>query len=338
MKQKIRFLLLFCLFVAFNTKAQNSVLQSIINNIQADSIKHNVEVLESFPSRFLFSEYQRQVAFYLKERMQNYGFDVEVDSFYVEDLYIISNVPMNSGWAYNVLCVKKGNDNSVDSSLFLGAHYDCISNREENFSDYEHFAPGADDNASGVATLLELARVWQQSNITSKHNLRIEFYAGEELNFVGSNHRLYQLAETWNTKVIGMINLDMVGYNKSDTLNINYYDNSSDLTSQAIEYTLLYSDLIPHLDMEYRERSDSWVFYSWGLKALFFTEHDFSPYYHTLQDSSTYLDFNYMKKICGITFALAFDILSSEEVSVGLEPISSIEIIKNDNKELVFCL
>lgn len=333
-RRYIRFIIVFLLFCTFGLKAQNPVLQNIINNISADSIKYNVEVLESFPSRFFFSDYQRQVAFYLKDRMQAYGFEVEVDSFYVQDLYILASVPMNSGWAYNVLCFKKGKNNTKDKSLFLASHYDCISNREENFFDYEHFAPGADDNGSGVAVLLELARLWHQSNINSEYNLRIEFYAGEELNFVGSNYRLHQMAETWEIEVLAMINLDMVGYNHSDTLNLNYYDNSQDLTLKAIDNTLLYSDLIPCLDTEYRERSDSWVFYTWGLKALFLTEHDFSPYYHTLQDSSKYLDFNYMKNVCAVTLSLAFDLLDAEEVSVGLREIEEIKIIECNNDKI----
>lgn len=331
----IRFMIIFLFFCVLETKAQNSVLQNVINNISADSIRYNVEALENFHSRFFFSDYKRQVAFYLKDRMEAYGFEVEVDSFYVQDLYILASVPMNSAWAYNVLCFKKGEDNTPkDKSLFLGAHYDCISNREESFFDYEHFAPGADDNASGVATLVELARIWQQSNITSKYNLRIEFYDGEELNFVGSNHRLHQMAETWSIDVLAMINLDMVGYNHTDTLNINHYDNSQDLTLKAVDNTLLYSDLIPCLDTVYRERSDSWVFYTWGFKALFLTEHDFSPYYHTLQDSSKYLDFDYMKKVCGVTLSLAYDLLVSQVASVGLEDIEQIKIIQINNNKI----
>ncbi len=334
MKRLLFILVLFYLFASKSAESQNDTIQNVINNISADSIKRNVEVLENFPSRFLFSEYKRQVAFYLKDRMQNYGFEVEVDSFYVEDLYFLHNVPVNSGWMYNVLCLKKGTNNAEDKSLFLAAHYDCISNREEDFTDYEHFAPGADDNASGVAVLLELARVWQESNVVSEHNLRIEFYDGEELSFQGSDHRLYQLSQPWSMEIMGMINLDMVGYNKSDTLKINHYDNSEDLTSKAVDYTLLYSDLTPKPDTELIERSDSWVFYSWGLKALFLTENDFSPYYHTLQDSSKYLDFNYMKKICGISFALVFDILSAEISPVSLNRPFSINI-RQINKDRI---
>lgn len=302
------------------SNAQNSITQQMIEKISADSLQKNVQELESYPSRFLFSDYGRDVAFYLKDRMQVYGFEVNIDSFYVQDLYYLHDVPMNSGWLYNVLCLKRGST-IVDTSLFFGAHYDCISTREEGFTDFEHYAPGADDNASGVATLLELARIWNTYNISSRYNLRIEFYAGEELGLLGSNDRMNKLSSPWNMELLGMINLDMVGYNLTDTLAINYYTNSDEYTNKAVENTLLYTDLIPKLTTEYIRASDSWTFYAWGLKTVFLTENDFSPYYHTLQDSSKYLDFNYMKKVCAIAFSLANDFAKIDENSVSLTPI-----------------
>lgn len=317
-----RFLVIILLsFVSvLSSTAQNTSIQQMIESISADSLQKNVQELESYPSRFLFSDYGRDVAFYLKERMQGYGFEVVIDSFYLEDFYYLRSVPMNSGWLYNVLCLKRGTT-AVDTSLFFGAHYDCISTNEEGFTDFEHYAPGADDNASGVATLLELARVWNEYDISSRYNLRIEFYAGEELGLLGSNDRMHKLASPWTMEVLGMINLDMVGYNETDTISINYYENSDEYTNKAIENTRLYTDLTPKLTDEYINASDSWNFYIWGLKTVFLTENDFSPYYHTLQDSSKYLDFDYMKKICAVAFSLACDFAKVDAPQVSLPQI-----------------
>lgn len=328
-----RFLVIILLsFVSvLSSTAQNTSIQQMIESISADSLQKNVQELESYPSRFLFSDYGRDVAFYLKERMQGYGFEVVIDSFYLEDFYYLRSVPMNSGWLYNVLCLKRGTT-AVDTSLFFGAHYDCISTNEEGFTDFEHYAPGADDNASGVATLLELARVWNEYDISSRYNLRIEFYAGEELGLLGSNDRMHKLASPWTMEVLGMINLDMVGYNETDTISINYYTNSDEYTSKAVENTRLYTDLTPKLTDEYINASDSWNFYIWGLKTVFLTENDFSPYYHTLQDSSKYLDFDYMKKICAVAFSLACDFAKAEGNSVALA-----EIERNESDIIDFC-
>ncbi len=120
-----RFLVIILLsFVSvLSSTAQNTSIQQMIESISADSLQKNVQELESYPSRFLFSDYGRDVAFYLKERMQGYGFEVVIDSFYLEDFYYLRSVPMNSGWLYNVLCLKRGTT-AVDTSLFFGAHYD----------------------------------------------------------------------------------------------------------------------------------------------------------------------------------------------------------------------
>jgi hypothetical protein len=248
----------------------------------------------------------------------------------------------NTGWQYNVISLKEGTDEN-DSSLFLTAHYDCISNRL-GYSDYMHFAPGADDNASGVSAILEIARILSNNPINQKHNLRIEFYGAEEIGMAGSDRRMYELSNPWNMYVMGDINLDMIGYSdNSDSANkvcINYYDNSSWLTELTKKNTLLYSSLQTNLTKEYSTRSDSYSFYSWNLPAIFLSENVFSPYYHTPQDSSNYLNYNYMKQISSIALSVCYDIVTEPYYIVGLNDIAkqdvTLNILSNNNDELVF--
>ena len=301
-------------------------LDRVLQQISKDSIQYNVESLQSFPTRFTFSPYCRESAFYLRDRMLNYGFEVEVDSFYVQDFIWGDMEESCSMYLYNVLAFLPGYHEGKDSSFFLGAHYD---DRSVSYSYDDSFvlAPGADDNASGVACLLEIARVWGQENIHSKYGLRIEFYSGEELCFQGSSHRLSSWSRTYSIHPLGMLNLDMVGNNCSDSIHLEYYDGCDWLTNIALENIETYTHLHANLDQEYIARSDSWIFYSWGLDALFLTENDFSPYYHTPQDSSIYLDYDYMTEVTKLAASIAYDVVVNTD-NVSLEEVVLDDLLK----------
>jgi Zn-dependent M28 family amino/carboxypeptidase len=89
--------------------------------------------------------------------------------------------------------------------VVLSAHLDSLSTR------LDALAPGADDNASGVAAVLEAARVFRTYRFA--RTLRLIIFTGEEAVEVGS--RAY-LADHPPTGVIGAINLDMIAYDKDN--------------------------------------------------------------------------------------------------------------------------
>ncbi|MFQ5444932.1 MAG: M28 family peptidase, partial [Nitrospinales bacterium] len=96
----------------------------------------------------------------------------------------------------NVLALKEGTD--PDAGLFIiGAHYDTVIG-----------SPGADDNASAVAALLEIARCLKDAPL--KTPLLFAGFTLEEYGFIGSTHYLEQ-AKRRNEKIIGMISLEMLG-------------------------------------------------------------------------------------------------------------------------------
>lgn len=91
----------------------------------------------------------------------------------------------------------------TDDSFIIGAHYDTVSG-----------TPGADDNGSGVAVLLELCRNF--NNCKPKKNLKLIFFVLEEppafrTNYMGSFVYAKQ-ARLDNERIIGMISLEMVGF------------------------------------------------------------------------------------------------------------------------------
>ncbi len=104
-------------------------------------------------------------------------------------------------------------NNGAEKTIILGAHYDHLGYDEDGFSMYhgkdKQIHNGADDNASGTAALIELAKLLKQSKIKNNNYLFIAF-SGEEMGLLGSKYFVGHSAIDLK-KVNYMINMDMVG-------------------------------------------------------------------------------------------------------------------------------
>ncbi|MDX2130776.1 MAG: M20/M25/M40 family metallo-hydrolase [Planctomycetota bacterium] len=87
----------------------------------------------------------------------------------------------------------------ADEVLVLGAHFDAVPN-----------SPGADDNATGAAALMELARVLK--DVPRRRTLRLCFFNLEEVGLVGSRAYVQSLSPAERARVVGMVSLEMLGY------------------------------------------------------------------------------------------------------------------------------
>ena len=115
--------------------------------------------------------------------------------------------------SYNVVGVLPGSDPKLkDEAIVIGAHYDHLGRGGEGSlapreGDIHH---GADDNASGVAGLLELARIFSAQSPKPRRTIVFIAFSGEEEGLLGSdyyaNHPVVPLAQT-----VAMINMDMIG-------------------------------------------------------------------------------------------------------------------------------
>ncbi len=105
-------------------------------------------------------------------------------------------------------------DNGAPYTIVIGAHYDHLGEGKQGSSKSPHpegiIHNGADDNASGTAGLLELARYFTQNNIKESYNLLFMAFGAEELGLVGS--RYFVNNPTLPLEQISfMLNMDMIG-------------------------------------------------------------------------------------------------------------------------------
>ena len=135
--------------------------------------------------------------------------------------------------------------------VLVSAHYDSISNRTPGWDPRVTAAPGADDNATGTAALLEFARILGANRAALRQRVVLAFFDGEELFFKGSAAYLASLPKPYPYKAA--INLDMVGFNPiADRLDLLWYlPHSAALRDRTIATNQRYAIGIAPLNAQY---------------------------------------------------------------------------------------
>lgn len=275
-------------------------IASIAQEISEDSIQKYVQTLEDMGTRYALADNRRDVAMSILRKFESFGYtEVKLDSFL---LYYYTSEPI---WQYNVVATFAGTV-YPDSVSIIGGHHDCIiSYGTGNSFD---FAPGANDNASGVATTLEIARVLKKVDFHPRNTIKFVTFAAEELGLYGS-YDFAKKAYQANAKIKMMLNNDMVAYwSKPDTanwcVNILDYTNSTSLRKKAQEVCKLYTSLKTNNDNTYQEYSDSYPFSLKGYKAIFFISNDDDVNYHTPNDLTTACNFKFCREVAKVNCVL----------------------------------
>ena len=188
----------------------DSVITIITSTVNPDSVRFFIQSLQDFQTRFLLADTRDAVALWIKDQFLQMGFaDVVIDSFQYQGT-----------WQKNVVATLQGIYEPQVYNI-VGGHHDSYSS-----GDPMVFAPGADDNASGTAAVLEIARVIKANNYQPESTIKFITFAAEEYGLWGSkDYAEKALISGMNIKI--MINHDMISHtyypvNQSD-VDINRY-------------------------------------------------------------------------------------------------------------------
>jgi len=201
----------------------------------------------------------------------------------------------------NVIATKPGRRTSAH--YIICAHYDAIATRTSGWSEEWYMegvpAPGADDNGTGVAILLECARVLGPLDLDI--GLKLIAFSGEELGLLGSEFYVDNLAP--EDSILGVLNVDMVGYaDESPLLEIIYDWNSEWLADQLEDaHGVLGLDFeVEPFNLSGLAISDHFNFWQRGIPGIMLIEElkvqgsgkgaPINPYYHSIGDTSGVLD------------------------------------------------
>jgi Zn-dependent M28 family amino/carboxypeptidase len=283
----------------------------MVNEINADSLKAFVKWMEGMGTRFSLADNHRQVAVKLKDKFISFGYpDVKLDSFRISRTY---NGTVYNQWQYNVIAKLEGTINP-DSLCIIGGHYDNIL--RTGTGDPFTTAYGANDNASGTAAALEVARVLQKNSFESRNTILFIAFGAEELGLFGSK-AYADTAYKYNAKIKMMLNNDMIAYEPSSVktdwiVNILDYDNSHDLRYKAEDLLQKFTVLNNTNINTYNKQSDSYPFSLKGYPAIFFISNASDPNYHTPNDVSGQCNFYYCAEVVKISCALLVDANTSD--------------------------
>jgi Zn-dependent M28 family amino/carboxypeptidase len=172
--------------------------------------------------------------------------------------------------------------NGAANTVVIGAHYDHLGfNEDKNALDTGYVIHnGADDNASGTAALLEIARLLQQKSPVHNNYLFLHF-SGEELGLLGSKYWVEN--PTMSGSINYMLNMDMVGrYDTSHKLTVGGYGTSSKWSNI---WKLANTPLVVKFDSTGSGPSDHASFYRAGVPVQFFFTGSHSDYHKATDDA-----------------------------------------------------
>jgi hypothetical protein len=169
-------------------------IKDLVAGVSPQNVRNLLEHLVSFPTRRSTTEYYLSAARWAKHQFDMLGYATRFESISV------SGEP-----SLNVIAEKYGHATGERHVTVVTGHLDSINN--EN-GDPLAPAPGADDNGSGSAALLEIARVL--SKHAGRDDLRFILFGGEEEGLRGSQQHVARLSMVERQRIKGVVNMDMV--------------------------------------------------------------------------------------------------------------------------------
>ena len=277
------------------------------------SIRENVAYLadSSRLGRGAGTSQELDVARYLHSQLEKAGI-VMLSPEDGNDFYIA--VQGDTIHSRNVIGIVEGYDPKLKNEyVVVAAHYDHLGTSVlmKDGKESRQIFFGADDNASGVATLLEVARQVAANSFMFRRSVIFAFFGAEELGMVGSWYFLNRsFGEVEN--IVAMINLDMVGRSGRDNNlraytvepNVELLEILGNLSGRALSAAPEYvpTDYFP---------SDHRLFHEKGIPVVLFTSGVHRDY-HTVRDTPEKLDYPQMELLAEYVAAMAETIANKD--------------------------
>ncbi len=215
--------------------------------------------------------------------------------------------------ASNVVGFLEGSDPDLRNDvLVIGAHYDHVGFRKQHADGEDFIMNGADDNASGTAGVLTLARAFAAMNARPRRSVLFLLFAAEERGLVGSetyvNHPLFPLDRT-----VAMLNLDMISRNGEDTLFIVDSTLSPALYSLTMEENTHTNFTMARMGRSLFGGSDHMSFFREDVPVMFFFT-GLHKDYHQVSDNPDTINPRKAARVTELVFRTAWRIVNDDAV------------------------
>jgi len=288
-----------------------------------NKIKEDVLFLadDKLEGRQTGSEGEKLAADYIAERFEKLGLAPKGTEGYLQPFNFIPKAHPHAKVTYrkinsdstitgtNILAYV---DNKAENTIIIGAHYDHLGYGGEGSlyrGEEKMIHNGADDNASGVSVMLNLAS--KSRNTNPNNNYLFMAFSGEEIGLLGSNY-FVKNATLDLEKVNYMINMDMVGKLKEDKSLAVYGTGTADVWSQTID------SLNTDFKLIKKESgvgpSDHTSFYLSDIPVLHFFTGQHKDY-HKPTDDANLLNYDGMYAISDYIFSIISDLDDNDKLT-----------------------
>ncbi|RLE81457.1 MAG: hypothetical protein DRJ52_04170 [Thermoprotei archaeon] len=268
------------------------------------------KIVTEYRRRVVGSEADRRIALWIYDYFKEIGLESYIQVFYTRSFN--GNIVK----AFNVYGIKRG---EVDKYIVLIAHHDVVPWTVE----------GANDNAAGLAVLLELARVFSQRNT----RLGVIFLSpdAEETGLWGT--RFFVKEFPYVDRVVAAISIDMCAWKEAEGYALYAFNSAEDplelcdggllylmKAHEKFGYLIKVSEpvLAARLGLMTLFGTDSQVFVSKGIQAVGISDYPLYPYWHTVEDSLDKVSKESLKRVGDLLERIVLTIdLNGHVPSVG---------------------
>jgi C-terminal processing protease CtpA/Prc len=283
-----------------------AALSNAAQTILAPDLQEHVDVLadDSFEGREAGKRGGYAAAGYIVDKLEKYGVQPAGSNREFYQLF-------GNGYR-NVLGMIPGSSEDVSQEVIVvGAHYDHVGygSSRNSFGPIGFIHNGADDNASGVAGLLEIAQAIHESGLKTPRSILLCFWDGEEKGLLGSKHWTANPTVPLN-RVVFAFNLDMIGRLRDQGVEVHGTRTAAGLRrmiSQSNDDT----QVKLKFSWELRDNSDHHSFFSRNIPTVMFHTGLHEKYHRPTDDADTVNAIG-MQQISRLTLRTVWAVSSSD--------------------------
>jgi len=284
----------------------DSFIQDQVDLLDYDSLLINLQDFENLGIKSISSQEIVETANWIINKYEFWSYDdIQLDTFY-----------MSGHTLYNIVITKTGTL-YPDEYIIVDGHYDTYN------------GPGVNDNGTGTAIVLEAARILK--DIPTEYSVKFIHFSAEELGLIGSSHYVNNTVIPEDLNIRLVFNIDEVGGIAGEVNNTITCERdessptSNNAASAAFTDTLaslteMYSDIETYISYAYG--SDYVPFMQNGYVVTGFYEYNESPYPHTINDSLSHVDVDYVFEVNKASVASSLYFANAYDPNTGVDDLS----------------
>jgi hypothetical protein len=291
----------------------------MLERVNVDSLTAYIQHLEDYGTRYADSPQVIEAGYWLENKLVEFGYaDAGMQGVAPDGKVKLAST--------NVVAIKPGNT-APNYRVIVCGHYDSIVSSDQGSP--MDSAPGADDNASGTAATLEIARLLSGYELDA--TVMFVLFTAEETGLHGSRQMAAEFVRDGiRPEDVFVLNMDMIANMDDPAWDMVIYDDplSRPLGLLAGRITEAYTRLTPVM-AGVSQRSDHYPFQVHGYPAIFFHEGGGHPHYHTVNDRLIHLEMDYATEVVRTVLATTLHMarIADPPTAVRAYPTESGELL-----------